>query len=185
MKSALTREKTRRRPTFCLETLEGRTLLSTAMHRPAAIVAEATRPHITPAPIHFLKGHVVGFLAEAGTYVRPGAGITSYAGHGTARPIGAINWGTQHVQIATNTAGTAYTMIDGTGFLWTNQGEQINFTYTGAATVSHGVTRFNLTGTITGGTGRFTAATGPLSAAGTIRGPHLSIDFTMTPSYVL
>src|SRR4051794_41551648 len=103
MRSALTRRKKSRNRAFHLECLEGRELLSVAGHR--IVIAGHVVPQAPPL-ITIMHGHVVGMPAQAGTYVRVQTPPTfSFSGHGTASPVGYVNFGGQHFQTPTNVAG--------------------------------------------------------------------------------
>jgi hypothetical protein len=158
-----------------LDSLERREMLSVV--KPAAIVAAAT----SSQAVTTITGHIVGFPATAGVYVR--TLLASYSGHGHATPLGYVNWGSQQLNSATNAAGTAFSITKGTGLVSDAAGAQVFFKYTGDATIVGKITSFNLMGTITSGTGPFANAGGTMSAFGTLRNGHLSLTFTLKPTF--
>jgi len=185
MRTALTRDKNKRRQTFRLEFLEGRELLSVA--QPAALreLIQAARV-ATPAPITAIMGRAVGFPASAGEFFQPNPGYVSYSGHGSAQPLGYVNFGINHLQTKTaiNASGTTFSLSNGSALLGTKKNETIFIAYTGTAvSPTRGIPRFNLAGTITGGTGRFAGATGTFSAAGTFSGGRTHVTFVLAPKF--
>ena len=185
MRTALRRDIEKRRRKFRLEFLEGRELLSVA--QPAAqretIHAAAVT---TPASIPVIMGHLVGFPASAGTFFQPPPGFSSFSGHGSASPIGFVTFGNNHVQTrtGTNAAGTTYSLTNGSALLGTKKNETIFIVYTGTAvSPTRGHIRFNLSGTITGGNGRFDGVTGTFAAAGSVSSGREFLTFVLTPKY--
>jgi hypothetical protein len=145
-----------------LETLEGRALLShlTPVPRPPAEVAPI--PHLVP-----LSGTTVGSFLLAP--VAPGVFSVTSTSSGEITHFGKAILTTHDTTIFTSP--TTCIVLDGTATLTAANGDQISLSYSGSAVVDAGKSMDTFTYVVTGGTGRFTDATG----SGTV---HVVSDLT-------
>lgn len=151
-----------------LETLEGRALLSALTPVPTPPAEVAPIPHMLP-----FSGTTVGsFLAEP---VAPGSEVFSVTttSSGQITHLGKATLTTHDTTIFTSS--TTFMVLDGTATFTAANGDQIFFTYSGSAVVAGGKSMDTLSYLVTGGTGRFTHATG----SGTV---HVVSDFTTLAS---
>jgi hypothetical protein len=178
----------RRRRSFQVESLENRNLLSTVALLPSpAAQVQSTSSHSVP-----LKGTIEGvatldpFMIDTttGNIVVP---VHSKGATGNLSQLGLTEFNSTHTTVIQASTGYTTSVIqDGLGTLKAANGDLITFTYTGTG-VANGTGGFTDTFNfvITGGTGRFSGASG----GGTVRSsdspPTSPVDFPFVATFDL
>ncbi len=174
MSTASRRAKDRR--SLRLEFLEDRKLLSTAT--PHGIAAEVAKTKT----ITSFSGHIQGGPASSGLYMTTSPGYHSFSGVGSSRAVGNLLFSAQEM---INISGSTASITNGRALFTTYKGDNLFVSFTGTGTIAtHRPTRFTLTGTVTGGNGRFHDETGTFAATGTLipANDKLALAFTITLS---
>jgi hypothetical protein len=149
-----------RRPSFRLEFLEGRSLLSAlALAKPAPVVVQPPTHHV---PMH---GTIHG-VATLGTETMDPQMYNaivpiSCTGSGNVSHLGRVSLSETHDTVVL--AATGYTtalMENGEATLTAANGDQLDLTFTGTSVRTANGFDDTIDYTITGGTGRFTGASG-------------------------
>jgi len=178
------RQRAKERCVFRLEGLEGRSLLSVVA--PAGVHAEVRRSGPLPQ-IPIIQGRLQGEQASDGLMTGTPAGRLSSSGHGSARPVGDVYFGTQHTLTRTQTTArsSTLTLTGGTAVLTTINGDRINFLYEGTGSGRlHGPSTVHLEGIVGGGTGRFEGVRGSFFANGTVQASgRIALNFTTALVY--
>lgn len=184
------RARARDRRSFRLECLEDRHLLSVSAARHPAIVIplQPTLPPTQPGIPQVIQGKLQGTQASNGELWGTPIGFLSFSGHGSARPVGYVYFGTKLVKTANVTTGTAtptFTVSKGTAVLTMYNGDQISIAYNGSGQAPKGKAgKVQLVGTVTGGTGRFNGVSGSFFATGSIKGNgNMALSFTTALTY--
>jgi hypothetical protein len=182
---------------FRLECLEGRDLLSVVggLAKPAhshpqphgGISAEVYRTVFAgpSTPLTTVTGRVSGTAATDGLFGGTPLGYSSFSGHGSARPLGDVLFGTAFLATRSTTTANALDISNGLGqFITLHGGNQLKVIFTGTAKAgTAGREQVTLQGTVASGNGRFDGATGTFAAFGTFTpGPsgRFALNFTVT-----
>jgi len=176
----------RNRRKFCLESLEGRSLLSVI--KPATVTAEKVVVPGPPTLVSQIYAVIGGGRASDPFYGGLPVGYDGFSGHGVARPFGGVLAGIQYLPTSSGVAGTT-TVANGTIVLITQKGgNQIRLSFTGTNQVgTHDTQSLNWSGTVLTGSGRFLNSAGTFTATGTVlagaRGQFkLTLSITLNPA---
>lgn len=181
---AASRQRAKERRVFGMEGLEGRSLLSVVA--PASLHAEVRRAGPLPQ-VSIIQGRIQGEQASDGLMTGTPAGRSSYSGHGSARPVGDVYFGTQHTLTRTPTSArtSSLALTGGAAVLTTINGDRIDFLYdgTGAGRLN-GPSTVHFQGTVSGGTGRFEGVRGTFQANATVQASgRFALNFTTFLNY--